>query len=246
MMTFGGQFSQTTRLIKRRGLPGISPYMLAALKSLREAKENAKESGFPGEAFAELPGLHKHTLRALLDFNRDWIVAETLTETVGGTRYAITARGLKALKVYEPELRRNDGICPDCGLRPKHVYTTGRKAGYCAVCLSKQAKWRDQHGLYKGVPDRPCSRCKKKPRHQLPGGRLITYCKRCNQTLKRQGRRRRRKALLKAVQAGAPVPMCKACGERPRRVGPNYVDEMCEECRRAYQRDYHNRRKKAA
>lgn len=215
----------------RRGLPMMTPRMMAVLQTLRDAKK----ADWP---FIPLPGVHKRTLRSLIA--RDWIFE---SPGLDGVRYTITERGARALKVYEPVVKRGDGLCPQCGERPRHVFRTGRNCGYCLPCHRENERRERALGLSKGRVDRPCSRCKKRPRHRNPGGSYSTYCTRCNATLKRQGRRKRRKALLRAIQNGASVPPCQQCKLRPRAVRPGSVDDLCAECRRAYMSTYNDQRR---
>lgn len=55
----------------------------------------------------------------------------------------ITALGREVQRVYAiPKANygpRKDDICPDCGVRRRHRYSSGRTAGYCKPCRNKRA-----------------------------------------------------------------------------------------------------------
>lgn len=90
---------------RRRGLAPMTENMLAVLRHLRDLK--AQEI-----TYAALRGVDRRTLETLCE--RDWIMptSERLSAKLGGICYSITGRGEKALNVYEPRLKRDDGLCP--------------------------------------------------------------------------------------------------------------------------------------
>jgi hypothetical protein len=99
---------------KRRGLPTITGAMLEVLIQLRIAHDL-------DEPYIDLDGVDQRTVQALLV--RMWIGKRG----VKYVDYMITDAGLSALKIYEPQLKRKDGLCPECGVRPKHVTRSGAK-----------------------------------------------------------------------------------------------------------------------
>lgn len=215
---------------QRRDLPALTPRMMAVLLTLRAADE-------ADSPFILLPGIHKRTLEAL--FERDWIFA---SPGLDGTRYKITGRGLKALKVYEPVIKRHDGLCPDCGERPKHITRNGRVEGYCKICLGKSS--RRKYRLHIGKnPNALCPRCKKRTRARLPGGNVTTYCAKCNKVLKRRAKRKQIKTRLQRVLAGEFIK-CRLEGcEQPVHHTEKSAYDMCESHWREYMTAYNDRRR---
>lgn len=187
---------------KRRDLPLMTPPMMLVLIALRAAAE-------ADSPFIHITDVHPRTLNSLV--SRDWIFA---SPGMDGTRYRITGRGLKALKVYEPVEYRRDGICPDCGKNPKHVTRSGRVECYCAGCLKKMGKRKYRLGIGKN-PETLCPRCKQRPRHREPGGAVNTYCKECGRVLKREAKTEKRRAQLALLKVGGFIkchkPGCDAC-----------------------------------
>jgi hypothetical protein len=210
---------------------------------LRNAKRRGGESSMTGQMkdillymreerardieFVELtyPFAHGTTIKGLLE--RDWIFESPGDD---GVRYKITGRGLKALSLYESRINRRDGICPRCETRPRHVRKSGDKDGFCLECLREIGLEKRRAGKDLGHVDRCCSRCHKRRRHQWPNGKLSTYCKHCATVLRRKNARKNRKKLLESIRAGGPVPPCKKCKQKPRRVFINSVSSYCPAC----------------
>lgn len=60
-------------------------------------------------------------------------------------RWYVKKRGLdpevmKPMREYKP--RRRDGMCPRCGLQPRYLQPSGRRAAYCKPCMAE--KWHDR------------------------------------------------------------------------------------------------------
>lgn len=213
---------------ERRGI-AMSSRMFDALQILRAAKE----SEFP---FIDLPGVYKSTIRALVE--RDWIFP---SPGLDGIRYKITARGEKAMRIFEEPLRSNPNkICPDCGIRPKHVSSTGRLAAYCLECdrVLSRRKWQHKTPRFKS---NTCPRCQRRPRHQYPGGRIATYCKRCTRTTKRQNKRKNKQRKIEQAKRGEL--MCIECKNSPRHYTENSVYDYCWSCWQAYMTRYNDKRR---
>lgn len=180
-----------------------------------------------GEPFIPLryPQAHGTTLKRL--FDKDWVFASA---GLYGTRYKITLRGEEMLAYYETTLARRDKMCPRCGVNPKIVLQDGRLYAYCKDCERKRNIKKRLEGKAEGDTDRPCSRCQKRHRHQYPNGRWSTYCKHCESINRRKNARKQRRAELKQVKNGGPVPLCKRCKQNPRKVHPNSIATYCEAC----------------
>ncbi len=171
-----------------------------------------------------LPDVHGRTLWSLL--NRDWIFK---SPGLDGVRYKLTGRGLKALKVYEPTLRRDDGICPACGIRPRNVYPGGREYGYCAECEREHKR----EGL--------CPRCKERPKHVARTGRVASYCLQCKAERAKDERKRKHQRLLERIAAGEHIK-CLKC-DQPRYHTQNTVYDYCYEHYWQYMNEYNDRRR---
>lgn len=211
----------------------MSANELAVLKRLQAAKQ-------AGEEFIPLPDVHQRTLNAL--FRKDWLFTR---ERFDGVMHKLTERGERAIKVYDaPPIRRTDGICPDCGEQPVHVFKTGRKAGYCKGCLSKLAAREYAHNLYLPKAGKLCSRCGKRPILVRASGKSITYCAHCNRVIKRREKKRLRRRKARLMQAGTVLICTKPGCTNPRYCMPNTISDWCYDHYRAYQTEY-NKRKKA-
>lgn len=118
---------------RRPGLPCMSINQAQALALINEASKG-------GSVFAPIPACPWQTLRALV--RADYIVE--VPAHVPGTDeqwYTITRRGKTALEIYnQPRLRRADGLCPRCGIRQRHRYSSGRLSDYCEQCKAKKFK----------------------------------------------------------------------------------------------------------
>lgn len=219
----------------RRGLPSITRRMFDVLVRLKQARDD----DFP---FIALEDVDPRTLRALCGEPRGWVFE---SPGLDGLRYTITGAGEKALKVYTPAERRGDGICPDCGIRPKHVSKGGRKYGYCQVCERKYK--RNQVRLRGGKllrSDHLCARCKKRPHVVNAKGKAIScYCRHCKNVLGRRAHKKARALLLERVRAGEFIPCSvKGCNE-PRYVTANSVQEKCFKHHAEYQKAYNDKRR---
>lgn len=215
----------------RRGLPQMTSYMMPVLQFLRDAKRE-------GWTFVALDKVHGKTLNTLLE--RDWVFESVGID--GSVKHSITERGLQALKVYEPKLRRDDGMCPECEGQPVHRYKSGRKAGYCKDCLSKRAKDNYVRRVGQARPDRLCSRCRKFPRYVRPSGRCIPYCLHCKNVLGRRQKRRMHKRNIKRIQNGELLPCLREGCNEQRYHSQNTVYDWCHKHYREYMNDYYKRK----
>lgn len=217
------------RQLRRRGLPIMSNFQMSILQQLRESKQQ-------GTPFSPLADIHRRTLDSLIE--HDWIFE---SPGLDGVKYSITKRGENALKVYEaPSSRHDDGLCPDCRIRPVHIYGTGRRDGYCTVCKSKRQK-----RSYRTADYHPqthiCPRCEVRQRHRRSNGRYYAWCKECRAANRFDEREKRKKRDLERTANGEFLP-CRRCKIRPRRVFPTYVEDYCAECSREYHYVYRRRR----
>lgn len=185
-----------------------------------------------------LPGIHKRTLNSLT--TRGWIKASL--PGLDGIRFAITSEGKRAHRIFAKPAKRLDGICPTCGVRPKHVSSNGRQYGYCKECESDYKKAMYHLGRQRIDPDRLCSCCHQRPLHRMSGGKLSTYCTECRHAKRAEERRLRVERELARVKAGE-VLLCRMCKQRPRAHTENYVRAYCPECQRIYMADYNDRRR---
>lgn len=165
----------------QRRLQGYAPMSAKSLCVLNYLAD-ALAQGWP---FVVLDGVHPRTIQHLFEAD---LVAESKGED--GTRYKITARGERTRQAYLKPINRRDGICPTCGVRPRHVTASGRKEGYCLKCANgskrKAYKLRRPHHN----PDRMCSRCHKRKVHISASGRVLTYCLPCKNLLNRKRKKR--------------------------------------------------------
>lgn len=149
------------------GFPRMTAPMMEALTVLHKSEA----AGFP---FVHLHGYDPRTLRKMME--HDWIIS---SDGLDGVRYRMTRRGQRAYQAYSVRTHRTDGLCPQCGERPRAVSRTGRTHRYCAACHSTNAKQRyAEHGL-EYAPDSPCARCKQAPRHISKNGSKSAYCRAC-------------------------------------------------------------------
>lgn len=198
----------------RDGQPSMTGPMLDILRYLLVCK--ADETPF---APLEYPFAHGITVEGLLE--RGWIFQ---SPGLDGVRYRITGLGEEALRLYERRINRRDGICPRCGVRPRHVRASGVRAGFCLEC--DRARCR---GKQRNKAGTPCPRCGGQ-RYQYPGGDYSAYCEDCARETRRVNGRKEERALLERIRAGESVPMCKSCKAKPRRVFVNSVSSYCAEC----------------
>lgn len=230
------QYCQEHMYLRKAKQRKGQPSMTGQMKAILERLANSKAQGWQ---YVELryPFAHGQTLKNLME--RDWIQS---LEVNNKTRYIITGRGEKALIAYQRQVGRHDNICPLCGENPRHVRSSGTRDAYCIDCLrilGREKRMRDKN---RGNIHRPCSRCTKRPRHQYSGGAYSTYCSHCETIRGRQRRRRERKALIKSIRNGGPIPVYQICKERPRRVFKNSVSNYCAECGPTYLRELKSRR----
>jgi hypothetical protein len=197
----------------------------------------AKAQGWP---FVTLEGVHKRTINALFEY--DLI---DICSTADGTRYKITDRGERTRKVYETPTRRSDGMCPVCGIRPRHVLKNGKVYGYCVECERDHKRKTYQLRRPRINPDRMCSHCGKRKVHVSQNGRAITYCLHCKNVKNRSEKRKKRRREVKLAQRGI-IKTCivKGC-TNPRHVTATCVQDYCTEHYTAYHTAYRARRKAA-
>lgn len=209
----------SSRQLSRQGLPVMSDIQLGILQSLRAAKRR-------DDPFV-LVSAHPRTLRSMVE--HDWMYEGQ------EKHFAITGRGLNALAVYEaPSPRHDDGLCPDCRFRPVHVYTTGRRDGYCLECKKEHQRLGYKRNAQQ-VRSITCPQCKERPRQQYSHGRYHAYCKECRHANRAEERRLRRIRDLERVQRGEFLP-CRCCHEKPRYVTGKTVQDYCPECYHQKQR----------
>jgi hypothetical protein len=225
------KLSVKTQALLRRGLPMMTSRMMAVLKELR----TAQDSDTP---FVMIVGVHKRTLNSLIA--RDWIVADP---GLDGWRYRITGRGLKALAVYEPVVKRTDGLCPRCGKRPRRLRKTGVLAPYCKQCERRMVRRKYALGIGRLRPEGTCARCHKRPRFVTSTGRVYCYCRHCKNLIRRHEHRRQRKQLLARILAGEHIACIKEGCDAPRHVFNNTVSDYCLQHWREYMTVYNDRRR---
>lgn len=213
--------------LRRRGLPTITGGMVPVLIALRDIADDDCP-------FLPLDDVDPRTLRALED--RDWIVQ--ITARLEITHYKITGRGLEALEVYLPQVKRNDGLCPRCGIRKRRIFKTGRQGPYCRQCASKIHQRTYKLGLYRMRPQGLCAKCEKRPRFVASSGKVYSYCKRCKNLNRRREHARERARLLDQVQAGEHVACRREGCFAPRYVSGSSVQDYCYEHYREYQNSY--------
>lgn len=176
----------------QRKLQGFAPMSAKSMKVLDYLFE-AKSNDWP---FVPLPGVHKHTLAALF-------IADLIAQSLGddGTRYKITERGERTRQAYTQHPHRNDGLCPDCCIRLRHVTRSGRVEGYCLPCSNKAKRRAYKLKRPHHCSNRFCSRCHKRPVHVSSGGVVLTYCKPCKNLRNRRVMQQIRKRRAKKAQA---------------------------------------------
>lgn len=227
------QWGASTDALKRNGLPSCTRTMWEVMHHLLATKQ-------AGYFFVPLHDVHHRTIHALVE--RDWIVS-----TKDGQRHQITGRGEKAYRVYSNsnhDTRRFDGLCPDCGERPKIETPSGRDYGYCEQCLRKRRR-RQRVDLTQRYKDRTCPRCGTRQRHITKSGNVRPYCKPCRREHSKDYRKRYNAELLERIQNGY-IKYCSSCHTEPVRITGNTVHDYCEDCHKAYMREYRQSRKGGA
>lgn len=112
--------------------------MTVRMRMALEYLEECEIAGFPWATVPQNRELLR-TLRALI--RRGWVVAG---DGLDGTRYKLLRAGKQALRVYGPDVQRDDGICPTCCERPRHVRKNGVTSGYCQPCMKAyMAKYQE-------------------------------------------------------------------------------------------------------
>lgn len=168
--------------------------------------------------------------------NEDWL-AVSIDKYTGATAYKITLRGKQLLDVFVHK-RRNDGLCPRCGLRPRKRYACGEVKGYCGQCFNEIRRNRRT--------DAPCVSCGKRPRALTKTGLQIEYCYECNREKYTEWRKKDNARRRARIEAGEVI-MCPRCKERPVQVTARRVYAYCYECKntinRAATRPYKRNRK---
>lgn len=217
---------------KRRG-----QWMTSTMFEVLQLLHLAKKEEFP---FIKLPGVHKRTINSLTA--RGWIFD---SPGLDGIRYKITAFGEKWLKIFQKPPRRYDGICPTCGIRPKHVNATGYRSGWCYECERAYKNFRYRKGMDRLNPDRLCSCCKERPLHRMSGGKLSTYCTECRHAMRKAEKRAQHDRDLARIAAGE-VLLCRACKKEARCYTERYVRDRCPACQKKYMDEYNARRRGTA
>lgn len=188
--------------------------------------------------FISLPGVDPRTISAL--YERDWITGGSGFD---GQRYKITGRGLKALAVYEPQVKRTDGLCPRCSERPRRMRKTGIAAPYCGQCESRMQRRNYVLGLNTPNPELPCCRCRKRSRYIASTGKVYTECRHCKNLRQRRRHKRERRELLARIVAGEHIGCRKAGCEQQRWVTGKTVQDFCREHQREFTSAYNARRR---
>ena len=209
--------NQWVRTIKGWGV--MSESMYAVLTRLIEAEDE-------GNPWVDLDDVF-HTTRSAL-CRKDWAVE---SPGLDGVRYKVTGRGRKAYAVFSTptEMRRWDGICPRCGLRPKAVTANGHKLGYCEACASEAKKRNYQlrgDGWHHDA-ERLCPDCGLRPVHVTANGHVHPYCRECKNRRSRQEHRLRNERKRQRIQAGEHIG-CVTCGA-PVYYSENWVYDYCQE-----------------
>ncbi len=207
--------------------------MMNVLLILRESDDD----GYP---FCGLDDVHWRTINTLS--KRDFLMR---SPGLDGVKYKLTNRGKLALKMYETPVQvyRKDGICPVCGINPKHVYDSGRVYGYCLPCARTARRRNHQLNGYRvsRVFNEVCPRCQKRKRHLTESGRIKSWCLHCRRKDTKNKRPGRTAARLAAIAAGDVARCCK-CAD-----GVHYTErsvyDYCRRHLREYMNEYNRRRR---
>ncbi|MFN8452458.1 MAG: hypothetical protein U0521_28605 [Anaerolineae bacterium] len=204
------------RMKQRDGQEPMSGRMMDILEYLLERKAQ-------GELLAELryPQAQAKSIRLLVHQQRIF-----RDERLEGVRYGITEAGEAALAPFAQYVNRRDGICPHCGVRPRHVRSSGHKDGWCLECQREQGREERALGIQYVDITRPCSRCGVKPLYQFPGGAYSSYCKDCTRIVRRENARKLRRERFLEYQATGKLPTCKKCKVKPVRAFPNCLSRI--------------------
>lgn len=232
MQSFDQQIPWKTKARRMGGFLPITRPMMIVLMQLRKAKA----LGFP---FIPVDKCDPRTLRTLV--KREWIFVSPKHE-LDEARYKITDLGQRVLTVYLRPVQRTDGICPDCGEKPKHVGKTGYVYGYCIDCNRKKGRRSYQLKGNQLNPEGLCARCKKRPRYQYPSGFVIPYCEKCRSIRRKRERKQKHKNRLKRIRQGELI-LCIRCKAKPIYHTKKTTYDYCHDCYREQQNDYMNRRK---
>jgi len=206
-----------------------SSLSFGALERLVEAERD----GWP---FVPLPGVHQNTINALV--NQNWVIA---SDGLDGMRYSITAEGKRVHRLFSKPPKRTDGICPVCGVRPKHRYPSGTY-GYCLECDHESKRRNRELGRPHLNPNRLCSACHERPLHRMSGGKFSTYCTECRHAKRAAEKRAQHDRDLARIRNGE-VLLCRCCKKRPRAYTERYVRDRCNECQQEYMAEYNDRRR---
>jgi len=221
-------------LIKNHMLERAGKSMSLRMKRVLQYLRDAKQQDWP---FVDLPGVPKQTVKALT--KRAWIYESPGID--GSVKYTITDSGERALHLFEKPLRSNPHkICPECGIRSKHVTASGRMEGYCIECqrVLSRRKWEHKATRFKS---NTCPRCQKRERHQYPNGRIATYCEHCNRVTKRRNKRKNKQRKIEQARRGELI--CIRCKTNPRHFTDKSVYDYCRDCLRQYMNEYNDRRR---
>jgi hypothetical protein len=213
----------------RKDWGNCTAVMALAMIRLRESAE----AGYP---FRALDEFNRRIPRSLV--GRDWAVQSNGID--GSLKYKLTGRGEKALEVFSELRRRGDRMCPACGEREKHVYGSGKSAGYCLPCVKRIDKERREKCGYQKKPG-ICPMCGEREKHITPSGRVRSYCKPCRAKRAKKYRKRKQKRLNWKLDIGLPLP-CIRCGKNQRHRHGKTVYDYCYSCFREYMNDYHYRK----
>lgn len=221
---------ESKRAHPRLGVVHLTHQTLAVLERLYQAWKASQHSAtayrYP---FVDMRGTNYQTLLSLQ--NRDMIVAHS----IGGSTYALTRRGQMAYELFAEPRGRRDGICPQCGERPRAQRSNGTLFAYCMECKAKNAlaNYHLRRRYYK--TDKKCARCGKRPRRVSRGGLMYSLCEKCL----REKHRRQRKARIAKVKAGAVIRCSYPGCTEPVKVVPSTVHQYCE----AHLKDYLRRQR---
>lgn len=226
----------TTRDNWQRRRIGFAP-MSAKCMAVLQFLADAKAKGWP---FVALDGVHKRTINALFEY--DLI---DISRTGDDVRYKITDRGERTRKAYETPTRRSDGMCPDCGIRPRAVSKSGKRYGYCTKCRNKYNRNFFKFHRVRPNADKLCAHCGKKPRAISRSGYVYPYCRNCWNSRSRKRKVKLRTAQVRQAQRGV-ILICTVPGcTNPRHVSKSTVREYCYEHYSQWQKQYQAKRKAA-
>lgn len=189
---------------RRGGLPYTKPVQIHILKWLHDPSSRATEQPFKVIRLEDL-GLSLQggkSVRSLI--NRDWIIEST--KAFPETRYQITWRGIKALKILSASGKKHhaDDMCSSCRKRPRHQYPS-RLHTYCLECIREKKRKTVRFKGHMHDPNKLCSRCHERKRRVAASGEVYVYCETCQRAIWRQ-RHQIRRATKKPAQVRQTRP----------------------------------------